>query len=97
MPNYTFENTKTGENFVEFMPISEKEKFLADNPHLKFVFTPIYIEQKASKMKPSSEFVERMGLIADSNPGTPLADKYGRKDQKKDKATRKVLKKHGVI
>ena len=48
-------------------------------------------------MKPSSEFVERMGQIADSNPGTPLADKYGRKDQKKDKATRKVLKKHGVI
>ena len=65
--------------------------------HLKFVFTPIYIEQKASKMKPSSDFVERMGQIADSNPGTPLADKYGRRDQKKDKATRKVLKKHGVI
>ena len=29
--------------------------------------------------------------------GWVLADKYGRKDQKKDKATRKVLKKHGVI
>ena len=48
MPNYTFENTKTGENFIEFMAISEKEKFLADNPHLKFVFTPIYIEGKAA-------------------------------------------------
>ena len=28
MPNYTFEDTETGEQFVEFMPMDSKEKFL---------------------------------------------------------------------
>ena len=30
------------EKFIEFLAMSEKEQFLVDNPHFKFIFTPIY-------------------------------------------------------
>ncbi len=32
MPTYSFLNNKTGEEFTEFMSISELEKFLENNP-----------------------------------------------------------------
>ena len=35
MPSYTFLNTTTGETFNEIMSISERENFLAQNPHVQ--------------------------------------------------------------
>ena len=34
MPTYTFKNTITDETFESFMTMSERETFLADNPHI---------------------------------------------------------------
>ena len=34
MPTYDFENTKTGEVFEKFISISDKEKYLKDNPDI---------------------------------------------------------------
>lgn len=34
MPTYLFKNNETGEEFEEFMGISARDKYLADNPHL---------------------------------------------------------------
>lgn len=39
MPFYTFFNTETEETFEEMMSISEKEKYLQDNPHIKQEFS----------------------------------------------------------
>lgn len=35
MPLYNFTNSKTGEDEGHFLPISGREQFLKDNPHLK--------------------------------------------------------------
>ena len=37
MPTYKFYNSKTKEEFVEFMGISAMEQYLADNPHLSLL------------------------------------------------------------
>ena len=50
MPNYTFEDIETGEVFVQFMKMDEKETFLKENPNLKFVFTPIALPASRSKI-----------------------------------------------
>jgi hypothetical protein len=43
-------------------------------------------------------FTERMQQIAHSNPGTPLADRYGGPTKTHNEIkTREVLKKHGVL
>ena len=34
MPIYTFENTKTGENFEKIMKMDEREVYLSANPHI---------------------------------------------------------------
>ena len=38
LPNYSFENTKTNEQFDETMSMSERETYLLDNPHIKQIF-----------------------------------------------------------
>lgn len=35
MPTYTFLNTDTGESFTEIMSMSEREEYLASNPHIQ--------------------------------------------------------------
>lgn len=80
MPNYTFEDTETGEQFVEFMPMDSKEQFLDDNPHLKFVFVPVALPGDhimGVGPKEPTAFKERMGHIADSHPYSPMAEKWG--------------------
>tara|TARA_Y100000310_G_scaffold334748_2_gene415172 strand:+ start:2475 stop:2711 length:237 start_codon:yes stop_codon:yes gene_type:complete len=34
MPTYLFHNTETGEEYEEFMTISERNVFVKDNPHI---------------------------------------------------------------
>ena len=41
MPTYTFEDIDTEEVFEVFMSNSERELFLAGNPHIKQRFTPM--------------------------------------------------------
>jgi hypothetical protein len=35
MPTYTFLNTTNGESFTEIMSMSEREEYLASNPHIQ--------------------------------------------------------------
>jgi hypothetical protein len=35
MPSYNFRNKQTGEEFTEFVRLSELDKYLVDNPHLE--------------------------------------------------------------
>ena len=39
MPNYTFENTETGEVTEIHMKISERDQYVKDNPHMKQIIT----------------------------------------------------------
>ena len=104
MPTYTFKNNITGLDFDEFMGMNEKDKYLKDNPHISqvptmFAFVGDHI--MGAGPKTDGGFNERMEQIANSHPGSPLANRYGGSGSKtkshKEIKTRNVLKKHGVI
>ena len=97
MPNYNFINTDTEEEFEEFFTISGREEFLKNNPHIKQ--TPSLFSMvggTGDRIKNDNGWKEQMSRIAEANPGSPLAQRYG-KSSTKDINTRKVLKKHGVL
>ena len=102
MPTYTFKDNDTGLEFDEFMGMSEKDKYLEDNPHISQV--PVmfsYVGDHIMGVGPKVDggFNERMEQIANSHPGSPLANRYGGSKTKSHKEikTRNVLKKHKVI
>ena len=98
MPSYNFKNNDTGEEFEQILSMSEREKFLEQNPHIHQL--PSLFAMSASgtgdRIKNEDGWKENMSRIAESNPGTPFASRYG-KSTTKDINTRKVLKKHGVL
>ena len=102
MPTYSFKDNNTGEEFDEFMGMSEKDKYLEDNPHISqvpvlFAFVGDHIMGVGPKT--DGGFNERMEQIGNSHPGSPLAARYGGTKTKSHKEikTRNVLKKHKVI
>ena len=102
MPTYTFIDNNTKLEFEKFMGMSERETYLKNNPHINQV--PVmfaYVGDHIMGVGPKSDggFNERMEQIANSHPGSPLADRYGGTKIKSHKAikTRNVLKKHKVV
>ena len=96
MPTYSFLNTKTGKEFTELMGISEKEKYLKKNNHIKQQITTINIISGTGGIKNDGGWKEVQSKIAERNPGTPFADRHGRASTKEIK-TRQVLKKHKIL
>jgi hypothetical protein len=99
MPTYTFYDKKTGKEWDDMMPNSEREEYLKDNPHISqipggFAFVGDHIMGVGPKQ--DGGMTENLQRIAAAHPGTPLADRYGGEPTKQQK-TRAVLKKHGVI
>ena len=99
MPTYTFYNEQSGIEWDDMMSNSEREKFLEANPNVThvpggFAFVGDHIMGVGPKQ--DSGMTENLQRIAESHPGTPLADRYGGETTKQQK-TRAVLKKHGVI
>ena len=80
MPTYTFKNNTTGLEFDEFMGMSERETYLKDNPdiiQLPVMFSFVGDHIMGVGPKADGGFNERMEQIANSHPGSPLADRYG--------------------
>jgi hypothetical protein len=99
MPTYTFKDNDTGVVYDEFMGMSERETYLEENPHISQV--PVMFSYVGDHImgvgpKVDSGFNERLQQIANSHPGSPLADRYGKSSHREIK-TRNVLKKHKVI
>ena len=102
MPTYRFYDTVTQEEYDEFMLMSELDEYKKLNPQVNQV--PVAVAIAGDHImsvgpKVDSGFAENMQRIAESHPGTPLADRYGSSSTKTDKEikTREVLKKHGVL
>ena len=93
MPTYTFENTKTGKVFDEYMSISDRETYLEQNPHIKQLITSINIVSGTGGMKNDSGWKENLSRIAEAHPTSPFADRYGKKSIK-DIKTKQVVEKH---
>jgi hypothetical protein len=83
------------------MSNSEREKFLEENPNVTqvpgmFSFVGDHIMGVGPKQ--DNGMKENLQRIAESHPGTPMADRYGSGGSTiKQQKTRAVLKKHGVI
>ena len=92
MPTYTFENTKTGKVYDEYMSISERETYLEQNPHIKQLINKINIVSGTGGIKTDSGWKENMSRIAEAHP-SPLAQRYGKRSIKQVK-TEQVIKKH---
>ena len=73
MPTYEFRNKQTGEVTEVFMKISEKDKFLADNPHLEQTMTqaPAFAGDHIT-VKKDTGFKEVLQKIHSRAPGSIL-------------------------
>jgi|TARA_B100000287_G_scaffold269891_1_gene254040 hypothetical protein len=96
MPTYSFINNKTKEEFTEFMSMSEKDKYLKKNKHIKQTLKTINIISGTGGIRNDSGWKEVQSKIAERNPGTPFASQHGKASTKEIK-TRQVLKKHGIL
>ena len=96
MPTYTFENTKTGEQFDDMMSISEKEAYLEKNPHIRQLINQINIVSGVvgmGRMKNDQGWKEMQSRIAEAHPASPFAQQHGKKSIKQVK-TQQVVEKH---
>lgn len=96
MPTYSFLNEKSGKEFNKFMGMSEKDEYLKKNKHIKQQLKTINIISGTGGIKNDSGWNEVQSKIAERNPGTPYADRHGKRTTKEIK-TRQVLKKHGIL
>ena len=92
MPVYTFEDTKTGKEFTDYMSISEMEEYLSKNKHIRQVIMPINIVSGVSGIthKNDQGWKETLSKIAEANPHTPLGREHGKKDVKTIKTKQAV-------
>lgn len=75
MPTYNFRNKETGEEFTEFMFMSEIEQYLKDNPHLEqdiSGFSGIGDPVRMGMKKPDSGFRDVLKEIKRKNYGSRL-------------------------
>ena len=84
MPTYTFENTKTGKVYDEYMSISDRETYLEQNPHIKQLINKINIVSGTGGIKNDSGWndnLQRMKTLLMNNRESavkdePLEDAY---------------------
>ena len=95
MPTYTFENTKTGKVFDDFMSMADKETYLEQNPHIKQIINKINIVAGVSGRSYRSDqgWKEVQSKIAEAHPQSAFAKEHGKKSIKQIK-TEQVVKKH---
>lgn len=97
---YTFRNKKTGKIEEHVMRVSEYDTFKSKNPHLERYFDDppalSYGGVGDTISKTDNTFKEVMQKIAEQNPRSPLADRFGQKSTKRIK-TDQVLDTHSKL
>lgn len=82
MPTYTFLDNSTGEYFEKVLRISERDKFLEDNPNIEpaFLDPPMLGDPVRLGVKTiDNGFREVLSKIHNSQPKSNLADKLSRR------------------
>ena len=97
MPTYSFRNNDTGEEFTELMSISEREKFLEQNPNIQQLPSMFsMVGGTGDRIKNDDGWKENMSRIAEAHPHSPLAERYGNNRTIAQKKVDSVVKKHGL-
>ncbi len=96
MPFYDFENKETGEQFSLMLSISNREKFLENNPEVKQVIlkAPGLVSGVNSGEKQDSGWKENLSRIAGAHQNSHLADQVGGRTVKQAKVN-EIAEKHG--
>jgi len=96
LPLYDFENTETGERFVEMLTIGGRETYLQENPHIKqlMLSAPGLVSGTGFQSKQDDGWKENLSRIAEAHPNSSLADKVGGRSSSKTKV-REIASKHG--
>lgn len=95
MPTYTFKNNNTGEIWDEICSYSDRQAFLAENPHIQAIIdTPpsLVSTRYSSGLKNDEGWNENLSRIAEAHPTSALADQYGSKSTRAS-GTRNAVKK----
>ncbi len=79
MPTYKFHDYENNQSFEDFLSIDEKDKLLKLNPHIEQVPNGFAIVSTVGNLdsKTDGGFREVMSKIAEQNPHTPVAERYG--------------------
>lgn len=93
MPEYTFFNTESGMEWDDFMSISEKEKFLKDNPKVEQVLSTMNIVSGVGGIRNDAGWGEVLQKTAEAHPGSELAASMGSKQSTKEVKTRQAVEK----
>jgi hypothetical protein len=95
MPNYTFENTETGEITEHWMSISARDAFVKENPHLTQLITgaPMVVSGTDFNKKMDGGWKENLSRIAEAHPNSALAEKVGGRSSVQTKRS-ELSKKH---
>jgi hypothetical protein len=74
IPSYNFKNKDTGEEFTEFMTMSQRESYLESNPHIEQIPSTIRLADPASVglVKPPDGFREVLRKIKKNNRGASI-------------------------
>lgn len=78
MPNYTYQNTDTGEVFDLSMSISEMEQYEKDNPKHERIYNKLNVVDPAGigVSKPPSDFSKYvLGKVKAANPHTEIGNR----------------------
>ena len=94
MPTYKFVNHETNETFEDFLSLHEKERLLKINPHIEQVPNGFAIVSTVGSLDSKNDqgFNEVMSRIAEANPNTPHAERYGRRSSRQIKVAEAVKK-----
>ena len=95
MPTYKFHNKVTNEYWEDIMPIAQMSKLVEENPEIHTVpQAPMIVSGVSIKDKTDAGWKETLSKVAEKNPHTPIAERYGRTDDAKAVKTREIVKKH---
>lgn len=93
MPTYEFVNTETDEHVEMFMSLSQREKFLKENPQFRTVISaPGIVSYTGGDLysKTPSGFKEVLSKVAEAHPNSVVADRYGKRSIKEVRTNRVV-------
>lgn len=93
MPEYTFFNTETGIEWDDFMSISDKDKYLKNNPKVQQVISAMNIVSGVGSIRNDGGWGEVLQKTAEAHPGSELAASMGSKMSTKEVKTRQAVEK----